>query len=41
MVPCEKKLGRVYNTKEKLQVHPEIEKYLKWKKKRYNQKNTR
>jgi hypothetical protein len=41
MVPCEKELGRVYNTKEKLQVHPEIEKYLKWKKKRYNQKNTR
>lgn len=33
-VPCEKELGRAYNTKEKLQEHPEIEKYLKWKKKR-------
>lgn len=34
-IPLEKDLGRDYNTKEKLENHPEIAKYLAWKKKRY------
>jgi hypothetical protein len=31
LVPSEKKLGRDYNTKAKLLAHPEVKRYVKWK----------
>jgi hypothetical protein len=31
LVPDEKKLGRHYNTLDKLPAHPEIGKYIRWK----------
>lgn len=34
LVPDEKELGRHYNTLEKLLAHPEIGKYVQWKRKR-------
>ena len=34
--PNEKKLGRLYNTKEKLLSHPKISTYIEWKKGRIN-----
>ena len=34
LVPDEKELGRHYNTLEKLLAHPEIGKYVQWKRER-------
>jgi hypothetical protein len=34
LVPDEKKLGRHYNTLEKLLAHPEIGKFVRWKRER-------
>ena len=34
--PNEKKLGRLFNTKEKLLSHPKISAYVKWKKGKTN-----
>ncbi len=33
LIPCEKDLGRHYNTLEKLHAHEEIAKYIAWKRK--------
>ena len=37
LVPDEKELGRHYNTLQKLLAHPEIAKYVAWRKKRQRQ----
>ncbi len=34
LIPDEKELGRDYNTMDKLLAHPEIEKYVRWKRRR-------
>jgi hypothetical protein len=34
MIPDEKELGRHYSTLEQLRAHPEIAKYVRWKRKR-------
>jgi hypothetical protein len=34
LIPSEKQLGREYNTAEKLRSHPEVAKYLEWKRQR-------
>jgi len=34
LIPAEKELGRHHNTRAKLLAHPEIAKYLQWKRKR-------
>ena len=34
LIPDEKELGKKYNTKEKLLSHPQVEKYIRWKRKR-------
>ncbi|WP_419188307.1 hypothetical protein [Stieleria bergensis] len=36
LIPDEKELGRDFYTIEKLQSHPDIAKYLDWKRKRLN-----
>ncbi len=30
LIPCEKSLGRHYNTPEKLAAHPEMSRFLAW-----------
>jgi hypothetical protein len=34
LIPDEKELGRDYNTREKLLAHPEVGKYVAWKRRR-------
>lgn len=34
LIPDEKQLGRHYHTRAALRAHPELRKYLRWKKKR-------
>ena len=41
LIPDEKELGRSYNTKEKLLAHPQVGKYVRWKRKRKPSKSVR
>jgi hypothetical protein len=34
LIPDEKELGRYYNTKKSLMGHPEIRKFVRWKKRK-------
>ena len=40
LIPDEKKLGRHYNTMEKLLAHPQVAGYVKWKRERGQKANT-
>ena len=41
LIPDEKQLGRDYNTREKLLAHPEITKFVRWKRQRSLSKSAR